>query len=432
MKKDRVVPVVCGMLMLAASLSAADSKSAAKTVKTADKSAAADSSASAPAQDTAAAVSGVSAPAGDGSTAALPKKAEKQPEPGAAVKCESGKVRFVLRGSLGTCELYAVDRDGTAVPVFAGYDSFSSTYFLVKAGKTEYKLAAAGGITAAAVKTAGGGKITYSVPRTADVSAELSFMKTQPGSDDDMLKVQLSVTNRRTRTDSFALKGVFDTVLGEKTDTHFSTAQTKSVNSEVQFRTMKNEKWITSRGDGTAVQFLFDGPGITPPSLVTLGNKDIVSLPLWEPVAASTRSFDNVMSYNNSAVAVNWDKTELKPGQTASVVFYIVLASGGDEPAGGAYLTSLSGDGTGKAGTEQSPSAVQTPVPAALPPLTVPKQKTDVPFDVITEEKLDPEYIRALISRINSLEDDGSTVNRDELLRLNTELDAILAKLRQQ
>jgi len=33
MKKDRVVPVVCGMLMLAASLSAADSKSAAKTVK---------------------------------------------------------------------------------------------------------------------------------------------------------------------------------------------------------------------------------------------------------------------------------------------------------------------------------------------------------------------------------------------------------------
>jgi len=257
-------------------------------------------------------------------------------------------------------------------------------------------------------------------------------MKTQPGSDDDMLKVQLSVTNRRTRTDSFALKGVFDTVLGEKTDTHFSTAQTKSVNSEVQFRTMKNEKWITSRGDGTAVQFLFDGPGITPPSLVTLGNKDIVSLPLWEPVAASTRSFDNVMSYNNSAVAVNWDKTELKPGQTASVVFYIVLASGGDEPAGGAYLTSLSGDGTGKAGTEQSPSAVQTPVPAALPPLTVPKQKTDVPFDVITEEKLDPEYIRALISRINSLEDDGSTVNRDELLRLNTELDAILAKLRQQ
>ena len=151
-----------------------------------------------------------------------------------------------------------------------------------------------------------------------------------------------------------------------------------------------------------------------------------MSLPLWVPTAGSARSFDNVMSYNNSAVSVNWDTTDIKPAQSASFIFYIVVSADGDEPAGSTWLASLQGKPVQASGESAPDVAVPSPVVPAVKP------KTEVPFDVITEEKLDPEYIRALINKINALEDDGKNVNREELLRLNTELDAILAKLRQQ
>jgi hypothetical protein len=349
---------------------------------------------------------------------------ERKATSGASVKCESGKIRLILRGDLGTWQLYAVNKDGSPYPVFVDYDEFASTYFLLRTGKTEYKLNESSGIEAAAEKTATGGRLLYTIPKAAEVSTEFTFMKSAPDCDDDMIQIKITVTNKKTRTETFAVKGVFDTVLGEKTGTHFSTAQTKSVNSEVQFRTMKKEKWILSQGGGYGVQFLLDGGDITPPSCVTLGNKDIISLPLWEPVASAARSFDNVMSYNNSAVAVNWEKFELKPAQSSTDVFYIAVSSDDETPAGAAYLASLTGT------VPEAPVSVSAP--AAMQPAPAAKNTPDVPFDVITDEKLDPEYIRALISKINALEDNDKSVNRDELLRLNAELDAILAKLRQQ
>jgi hypothetical protein len=356
---------------------------------------------------------------------AADKAPQSEAASGTAVKCESGKIRLILQGSIGTCRLYAVGKDGTAVPVFVDYDEFTSSYFILRAGKTEYKLNESNGVAAGAVRTDSGGRLVYSVPNTADVSIEFTPEKTRPDSDDDMLRVQITVTNREPRTDTFALKAVFDTVLGEKTDTHFSTAQTKSINSETQYRTMKNEKWVMSQGAGYGVQLLLYGGDITPPSLVTLGNKDIISLPLWEPVASPARSFDNVMSYNNSAVAVNWEKTGIKPSGSSSVIFYIVVSADGESPAGGTYLASLA---ESSAGTEPAAAPAAKPVPAVKQPVP----PAEVPFEVITEEKLDPAYIRALIARINALEDDDKSVNRDELLRLNAELDAILARLRQQ
>jgi hypothetical protein len=346
--------------------------------------------------------------------------------PNSTLKCESGKIKLVLRGDFGTYGIYAVNRNGSPVPVFVDYDNFLSTYFSIRAGRTEYRLNETSGVLSSVAQEGSGGRLLYTIPKTADVSTAFAFMKTSADHDDDMLKVTVTVTNREPRTDTFALKGIFDTVLGEKTNIHFSTALTKSVNSEVQYRSMAGEKWILSQGSGCGVQLLLYGGDITPPAFVTLGNKDIMSLPLWVPASGSARSFDNVMSYNNSAISVNWDTADIKPAQSASFIFYIVVSADGDEPAGSTYLASLQGVKVQTAG-ESVPD-----VPVSSPAAPAAKPKPDVPFDVITEEKLDPEYIRALINKINALEDDDKSVNREELLRLNTELDAILAKLRQQ
>ena len=61
------------------------------------------------------------------------------------------------------------------------------------------------------------------------------------------------------------------------------------------------------------------------------------------------------------------------------------------------------------------------------------KEIPDVKFDVATlsREKLSQEYVAGLMERIANLEDSGENVDREELLMLNAELDAILEILRQ-
>ena len=61
------------------------------------------------------------------------------------------------------------------------------------------------------------------------------------------------------------------------------------------------------------------------------------------------------------------------------------------------------------------------------------KEIPNVKFDVATlsREKLSQEYVAGLMERIANLEDSGKNVDREELLMLNAELDAILEILRQ-
>ena len=72
-------------------------------------------------------------------------------------------------------------------------------------------------------------------------------------------------------------------------------------------------------------------------------------------------------------------------------------------------------------GTSSSPIAEETPV---IP-------NVDFYIKNMTKDHLTPEYIQSLLDRIAALEESSSALNRQELLQLNAELDAILTYLRQ-
>ena len=68
------------------------------------------------------------------------------------------------------------------------------------------------------------------------------------------------------------------------------------------------------------------------------------------------------------------------------------------------------------------------PVKENLEPKVVPNVKFDV--STLTQEQLTPEYIQKLLDKILALEENDANLNREELLKLNAELDAILESLR--
>ncbi|MFA6936750.1 MAG: hypothetical protein WCQ67_00805 [Treponema sp.] len=286
----------------------------------------------------------------------------------------NGDIKLDMRGSTGSFELYAIPEVGSPVPLLATYDDFCSTFFSLLIGRKEYRLNREAGVKSEARKTEYGTQMAYTIPNKAQVVVDFSFMPSiATSSRIDMLRVTVYTINLGKSTQSFSVKGVFDTSLGENTMAHFSTAAHSRINKETQYSDMSVEKWIRSSNEKAAIQFIFDGYGVTKPRSIILGNRDFLSTSVWLPVVQETRSFSSVLAYNNSAMSVNWKTSYLDPMKTDVITFYISVASDGNEPAGKEFIATLN---SGKSALPSNlPNSVQLTT-VAPEPVPVPSEPT--------------------------------------------------------
>ena len=153
------------------------------------------------------------------------------------------------------------------------------------------------------------------------------------------------------------------------------------------------------------------------------------------------------MSYNNSAVGITWPRHRLGPDEQFTEVFYLSTALGEREPSGAAFILGIEPEKPETTDKKETTEVVQTEpeqtveVKAEEPQKEEVKQEEQtsnippyVPFDVktITAQQLSPEYIQKLLNRIAALEESDESLDREELILLNAELDAILEALRLQ
>lgn len=360
------------------------------------------------------------------------KSAEKIPEYTVEKKVvvERDKIRLELDGTMGSFSLYALPEKGRSIALLSSYDSGSASFFVLRAGRREYRLTRANGIKAEARRTPLGAQMAYLVPDVAQVVVDFSFMPSVPNSTKiDMLRVTVYTINLAKTMQSFALKAVFDTVLGENTYSHFSTAAHSKINSEMQFSSMTDDLWVRSNNEKAAIQFLVEGAGISKVSALTLATKDAVTNSVgWIPVAQFEKSFTSVVSYNNSAVGINWSQVYLDSLKTDAVGFFISVATDGELPAGRQFLSDLE---SGDSALGVYSKAIVPTTKIAPPPKHLTREEAGVRESLvneITEEQLDTEYIQSLLDHIAALSAESS-VDDEELGRLNSELDAILEKL---
>ena len=363
-----------------------------------------------------------------------------------------GKIQLKIKSSIGSYSLYVLNDRDKAVPVLSTANEFASNAFYLKTSKKVYNLVTDTNVHSSARKTADGATIIYQIPEIADVSVNFSFFasdKENKDADLDMVKVTASVKNNSNRNDEFAIKAVLDTLLGEAAEYHFYTFEGVPVRNEVLYRTLQNQKWFVSKNVNAAMQFFFTGLEATAPELVALANYSTLEKNTWEPDMLSYRAFDTVLSYNNSAVCAIWKPMKLAPSESGKVVFYLSFASDGRSPAGEKFVYS-------KEFVEQKPEEIviaktdEVEVITANPVETITEKSVLGPTVInesgevapeiptvdfyirnMSKEHLTPEYIQSLLDRIAALEEDSPTLNRQELLQLNTELDAILTYLRQ-
>lgn len=258
-----------------------------------------------------------------------------------SVEKQVGNVKVSLKGGVGSFQLYTINRDKVAVPVLSGYDESTSSFFALRAGKKDYKLIDNAGVITGTRKSQRGVQIVYVVPGVARLFVKFDAFRSDPSRGEDIVKVTCVVRNRSGHEDEFALKNVLDTVLGEQRGSHFSTAQDMAINNEMQFRKMEKIRWIKSENNKASMQILLSGANITPPEVVSLANKDLVSLSAWVPTVVRSRSFDSVVSYNNSAVCLNWETVTLQPDEEKTYVYYIAFGNDGRAPSGDEFIEEL-------------------------------------------------------------------------------------------
>lgn len=291
---------------------------------------------------------------------------------------KKGDIQLTLRGSAGTFGIYAIPESGSKRPLLTTSDDFSSTYFSVRAGRQEYQLNRESGVSCEARETDYGAQLAYKVKNKFQFVADFSLMPSiATSSRIDVIRVTLYTTNLSRNTQSFTAKAVFDTMLGENTYQHFSTAARSRINSETQYTDMSVDRWIRSSNDRAAIQFLLNGKGITKPKSVTLANKDLLSAQAsWELAARDQRSFSSVLAYNNSAMGINWRTAYLDPLKTDVITFYISVSTDDREPAGREFLNNL----------ERGKTALPSAIPESAILSDVPSQTVEVtPEETQTE-----------------------------------------------
>ena len=368
-----------------------------------------------------------------------------------------GRVQLKIKSSIGAYSLSVLNDKDKAIPVLSTANEFATNAFYLKNSKKVYNLVTDTNVRSSARKTTDGASIMYQIPEVADVTVNFSCFasdKENKDSDIDMIKVTVTVKNNSTRNDDFSVKAVLDTLLGEASEYHFYTYEGVPVRNEVLYRTLQNQKWFVSKNVNAAMQLFFTGAEATTPELVALANYTTLEKNTWEPDMLSYRAFDTVLSYNNSGVCAIWNPMKLAPSETGKVVFYLAFASEGRAPTGEKFVYSKEYEQQKVEETEKpkvTGEGDSVEVITANPGLETLTEKTGYGPTIINEggevapeiptvdfyirnmskDHLTPEYIQSLLDRIAALEEDSPSLNRQELLQLNTELDAILTYLRQ-
>lgn len=373
----------------------------------------------------------------------------------------------------GTFGIYAFNKDTKAqVNLLSVLDKASSTFFSLKYGKDIYQLNKSANIVSEIRQTRNSVQCLYRLPNKARLLVD--FMPVNKYDDvefdyikgDGVVKVTMYATNLSSKKTEVGVKGVFDTYLGEN-GIHFKTAGNLNYDAESKITDIENKQWVLSENSKYSIQFLLYGKGISAPETVFLTTKENLMKNEWEPNVIENRSFNTVVSYNNSELGVNWPLVELAQNETNVIVFYIALtpiknievdndvyvAPNGyvSTPENAPFVDDGSRPKTSapetpvKTETVPNPSVV-TPVqnPAAVynPIEKLPKQNSgsyqlekpvyDFVLPPVTKAQLDPVYIQQLIDRIYSLQNDPQLIDKSEIRRLNAELDQILLKIRSQ
>ncbi len=367
----------------------------------------------------------------------------------------SGEIRAEI-GKKGIVQFYRVPLEGGSSRALLAESETSPSFLSVFVGKREFRSTAAG----VKIEISGNEErceLTFSSPK--HFSSSILFRKAETdsiwainanGDAPSCIRADFSIKNLSGERQQFSARTFFDTVLGDNASIQFDSAAGTEFKSEYQLSSYELKKETGLRSlDGTVfLGFSFSDF----PTSSTMANRDVLLREISrsnEVRSEKGRSFSSASSYLNSSIAFSWDGIVLENGEEKTLSFFV--SAGGLKRGERTIIRYIDVPAPKNEDDEENARENNAPSPKNNEPLPVPVSAPNPPlqeaeedeteenqgadFDVsnLRDYQLDPAYVQALIDRINSLRSGSeSPIDRDEIVRLNAELDAILEKLRQE
>ena len=386
------------------------------------------------------------------------QQSEEQSESGAVEKksknpknitVSNGKLLLDISAKDGSTGIFAINKKGKKEGLFSNTDGYANSYFVLKAGKRQILLrgSRSGKAECSVQETENGAQVFYDIEDTAQVAIDYTFMPKEAS-----MYVTVFITNTGKSGRNYALKAIYDTFLGELSSTAF-TFNGEPIQSRRKITEFSNGDWIISANRRTSVAFVLPHlEQYTGLESLSVGTPEDFSSSKWQSDIAEDRLFASVHSFNDSALAFNWNEVFLAPNETAVQSFVISAGTQGAEPdyiATAEKIRRESEQGAGAENGQNAKSAMsaenapeqiveerdeqsksETPAVIAIPVVTESSEPSK-PVREVSDWQLDPVYIQSLLDRISELQADGS-VDKNEIRQLSEELDAIYSKLRQK
>lgn len=340
------------------------------------------------------------------------------------VTLESDALKLVLHGQNGSFSLYRkTGAKGKTVALNEVTDNSSSTYFALKVGNQNKPLHRSSNVNISVVQNS---DKSASLIWESDLmfKAEAVFTLVSTAAADlpaDAVRVDFRVMNLSENDTDFAVKAIVDTLLGENSRIHFTTARGTAVRTEKSWTSMVQDKWITSSNGLETVSFLLSGSAATAPESVIASSRDLLLTDVWKPVVNEDRRLTSIQSPNNSAIGIWYKGTKLALFEEVRYTFFMTTAEGGDVPANAA-LIGIEAEQTAPVLSEdvvQSASEIVDAVVSAEYEVTQP---------VSLEKEIDYAYIQQLLDYVEVLEK-SENPDPEEISKLSAEIDAVILEL---
>ena len=347
---------------------------------------------------------------------------------GKNVSVEKGIVRIQTFSENGSVAFYVLGKSGEWRPVVETNDHAESTYVSLFVDRTEYRLNRSKKVEYVYEIEEDCVSVIYKINSVAQLKAKYRI-------EGYSIYVSYSVLNLDIKPHSFAVKAVFNTILGENYEAHFTTPS-QDVSAEISIVPSSSQNYIFSSDEIRTIRFAVFGDGITPPKTALLANKDVAEESNFASAFKNGRSFSSLLSYNNSSVAFFWDDENL--GKKSDGLRYRIDFSNME----------LDARNYEKFPPYAPPEIEEPQIPDGaqiLPPNDMQADAEEIPLDnddVISDQdfnternyidpsSIDDTYVQRLIDQINSLETADPDLNRDKIRELQDEMDRVLEILR--
>ncbi len=170
-----------------------------------------------------------------------------------------------------------------------------------------------------------GSEVTFvaTLKNTVTLSVTYSFFSSQNNDYIDSVKVTPVVVNLSDSEIEFGLKAMFDTILGENTNTHFYSTSKKHIDSETMFANFTFDTWIHSKNADGSLNFVVFPSQLSFPRNAIIAGKKSLYTNSWNFNYKKGRTFNSINSYNDSALCFVWDDVVIGKDSVSNYEFYI-------------------------------------------------------------------------------------------------------------